>query len=101
MGQYVITIMGTGPHHNFKEEERDGWAGKGMYLVPDGKGGFIRKHDADADALATDLVEVLRKHGHSIEHASFTVGGRNSLLPDVSASYEAGIFMPGGAMAAE
>lgn len=86
MGQYVITIMGTGCHHNFKTETRDdGVMGRGSnYLIPDGKGGWQRTNEGDADALAAEFVELLKKHGHYIEHASFTSGGRDMLLkPEV------------------
>ena len=75
MGQYVITIAGTGIHHNYKTEPGTN------KLIPDGKGGWARTTDGDADALATEFVALLKKHGHHIEHASITVGGASDLLP--------------------
>jgi len=54
MGNWVIHIEGTGCHHNGKE-------------------------DIDADLLAPRLVEQLQKQGQTIEHASFTSGGRANI----------------------
>lgn len=78
MGQYVITIAGTGIHHNFKTEKREGE--NGNFVIPDGRGGYERTTEGDADALAAEFVALLKKYGHHIEHASFTVGGSETLL---------------------
>ena len=75
MGQYVITIAGTGIHHNYKTEPGTN------KLIPDGNGGWQRTTEGDADALAVEFVALLKKHGHHIEHASMTVGGAHNLLP--------------------
>jgi len=55
MGQYVITIEGTGFHHN-------------------------RCND-DADYLAMELVQKLQEAGHTIHNASFTAGARTDIKP--------------------
>lgn len=56
MGQWNITIQGTGSHHNGKSE-------------------------IDADLAAKDLVKRLIKQGHTIHSASFTHGSEDWLLP--------------------
>lgn len=56
MGNWVIHIEGTGCHGNGKPE-------------------------IDADLLAPKLVEQLQQQGQSIEHATFTSGGRVNVLP--------------------
>jgi hypothetical protein len=85
MGQYVITIHGTGKHHNFKLRAGDPAKGERAdshnYLVQreDGRG-YERTSPGDADELAREMVELLRKHGHVVTHAAFTVGGSESLM---------------------
>jgi hypothetical protein len=82
MGMWNMTVLGTGAHHNFKQEKRAWTEGDGseqMCLVPDGKGGYARTIDYDADLLFTQFVEKLRALGHQIEHASFTHGGRDTV----------------------
>jgi hypothetical protein len=54
MGNWVLTIEGTGCHHNGKE-------------------------DIDADLLAPKLVKQLQDQGQTIEHATFTSGGRTNV----------------------
>jgi hypothetical protein len=56
MGNWVIHIEGTGCHHNGKEE-------------------------IDADLLAPKLVKQLQDQGQTVEHATFTSGGRQSVIP--------------------
>lgn len=56
MGNWVIHIEGTGCHHNSNPE-------------------------IDADLLAPKLVKQLKDQGQTIEHATFTSGGRQSVLP--------------------
>ncbi len=46
MGDYVIIIAGTGPHHNTSCE-------------------------SDADKIAKDTVEALKKKGHIVKAATF------------------------------
>jgi hypothetical protein len=53
MGNWTILIEGTGSHHN--------------------------QQPSDANALADACVTLLRKHGQTVEHASFTSGGREIL----------------------
>lgn len=57
MGNWHISIQGTGPHHNNLE--------------------------SDADNLSKELVKLLKKHGHTIESATFTFGGKNNIEPGV------------------
>lgn len=56
MGNWVINIEGTGQHHN-------------------------NQSPRDADVLATEIVKILRDAGQNVEHATFTSGGRLSVLP--------------------
>ena len=56
MGNWTLLIEGTGCHHNGKEE-------------------------IDADLLAPKLVQQLRDQGQTIEHATFTAGGRQTAVP--------------------
>ena len=69
MGQWNMTIMGTGAHHNFEQDKE----GK---LIEDGKGDYLRRIDYDADALFKEFVAKLEAAGHIITHASFTSGMR-------------------------
>jgi hypothetical protein len=55
MGNWTITIHGTGIHHN-------------------------RETPADANRMAKAFVSELIKKGHSVEGATFTHGGRDDLL---------------------
>lgn len=57
MGSWTITIEGNGPHHN-----------------PDGG------CDADANLMLNRFVHQLANAGHEIEHATITVGLRDSAL---------------------
>jgi hypothetical protein len=57
MGNWVIHIEGTGCHHNGRE-------------------------DIDADLLAPKLVQMLKEQGQTIEHATITYGGRQTILGD-------------------
>ena len=54
MGNWVLTIEGTGCHHNSKE-------------------------NIDVDLLAPKLVQQLKDQGQHIEHATLTYGGRTDL----------------------
>lgn len=53
MGDWNITIQGTGVHHNFS------------YDLP-----------ADADKMFAAFVEELKAAGHNVYDATFTSGGR-------------------------
>lgn len=55
MGNWTIHIEGIGCHHNSNP-------------------------DIGANLLAPKLVDQLRKQGHTIEHATFTSGGRSSIM---------------------
>ncbi len=86
MGMWNMTVLGTGCHHNFKQkalEEGDpnphNWPLGTKVLVPDGKGGYERTVESDADAMFKEFVEKLKAAGHSISHASFTHGGREDI----------------------
>lgn len=57
MGQWNITITGVGAHHN-------------------------DDYPQDANRMARRFVEELRNAGHTVEHASFTHGGRDE-YPDL------------------
>ena len=54
MGNWNINIQGIGAHGNGKP-------------------------DVDADLMAKEFVALLRSKGHTIEHASFTYGGKSDL----------------------
>lgn len=56
MGQWVITIQGTGAHHN-------------------------KDYPADADKMSLKFVDELQKAGHVIESATFTYGARQEIKP--------------------
>ena len=56
MGDWTITIEGTGCHHNDIED--------------------------DADQLARQMVTDLRAAGHTVHRATFTCGGRLELEAD-------------------
>lgn len=60
MGNWNITIEGTGPHHN-----------------PDGG------CDADANLMLNRFVHQLANAGHKIEHATITAGQRDSAICEV------------------
>jgi hypothetical protein len=55
MGHCTITVHLTGSHHN-------------------------KGNPKDADRMAAKFVDELKAAGHSVEHASFTSGGREDLL---------------------
>lgn len=59
MGNWNINIQGIGCHHNQKSE-------------------------IDANLAAEDFVRALQKQGHTIESATFTSGGKDDLLLNVS-----------------
>ena len=63
MGNWTLLIEGTGCHHNGKEE-------------------------IDADLLAPKLVQQLRDQGQTIDHATFTAGGRQTAVPGPTDEYE-------------
>lgn len=65
MGQWNITIRGTGAHHN-----RDA----------DGKA----SHPQDADRMLSRFVRELRKAGHSLASATITHGGEQDVLANPS-----------------
>jgi hypothetical protein len=54
MGQWVISIHGTGSHHN-------------------------RKYPKDADRMAAAIVKQLREAGHTITSATITYGGEQDV----------------------
>ena len=57
MGNWNITIVGIGAHHN-------------------------ENNPKDAQRLAARFVEDLKAAGHTIEHAEFTSGGKEDLTKD-------------------
>jgi hypothetical protein len=57
MGNWTITIVGTGAHHN-------------------------KDYEGDADKIFKETVEKLKEVGQNVEHASFTYGGRNMEKPN-------------------
>lgn len=59
MGQWNITIKGTGAHHN-------------------------RDYPKDVDRMASAFVKELRDAGHQVEGASITYGGRQDLVASPS-----------------
>lgn len=71
MGQWNMTVIGVGAHHN---HERDG-----DKLIPESAPGRYKSRipEQDANKLFEDFVDTLRSAGLSIEHASFTHGGRD------------------------
>lgn len=56
MGNWTLTIEGTGCHHNGNEK-------------------------IDADLLAPKVVQQFKDQGHTVERATFIVGGRQSVDP--------------------
>jgi hypothetical protein len=56
MGQWTITVEGTGCHHNPANPQ-------------------------DADKMALQFVDELQNAGHFIEHASFIAGRRQEIQP--------------------
>ena len=54
MGNWTLTIEGTGQHHNGKPE--------------------------DADQIALEVVKRLQSVGQIVEHASITTGSKSALL---------------------
>lgn len=57
MGNWNISINGTGAHHN-------------------------QDNPGDADKRFKEFVAKLKEDGHNVEHASFTHGGREVLIPN-------------------
>ena len=68
MGNWSITIEGTGPHNNYNFKEKDGTA----YIES-------RANGCDIDLLFKEFVELVKK-SHTITHATVTTG--SSLKPD-------------------
>lgn len=56
MGDWTITVQGTGCHHNGKRE-------------------------IDADLATADFVAELKKQGHTVHRADFVSGARVDLTP--------------------
>ena len=72
MGDFTMTIVGSGPVHNRKTKEGTEYS---YILGPDGT--FeSRTPEIDADKLFHAFKRQLSAAGHSIAHASFTHGGR-------------------------
>lgn len=59
MGNWNITIVGTGCHHNTNRD--DSW-----------------RDNNDADIQFKNFVDALKASGHTIHHASFVFGGGNT-----------------------
>lgn len=55
MGNWNMTIIGTGAHHN-------------------------ADNPGDADRVLSETVKKLKDAGHNVEHASFTHGGRDVIV---------------------
>lgn len=64
MGNWHISIQGTGAHHNF-------------ITAPDRT--VLGQQPTDADKMAKDFVEQLKAAGQNVEIATFTSGGRTDL----------------------
>jgi|GEM_PF-5534687 len=62
MGNWAITIIGTGAHHNVD-------------------------FGGDANKIFKDTVNKLKKAGQNVEHASFTYGGRDMEKPNFESHY--------------
>ena len=60
MGDWTITVHGTGAHHN-------------------------QDYPNDADRMSEDFVRRLKEAGHTVHHASFTHGARQKLKGDPTA----------------
>lgn len=58
MGNWVITIEGTGSHHNAKPY--------------------------DANEIGKTVVKTLKEAGHNVTHASINCGGRNDLINEIT-----------------
>jgi hypothetical protein len=58
MGNWAITIIGTGAHNN-------------------------KDYDGDADKILKKTVDELKAAGQNVEHASITHGGRDVLVDNV------------------
>ena len=56
MGNWAITILGTGAHHNVENPQ-------------------------DANRLMENFVETLKMNGHTVEAATFTYGARDVFEP--------------------
>lgn len=62
MGNWAITIIGTGAHHN-------------------------KDFDGDANKIFKKAVDELKAAGQNVEHASFTHGGRDVEKPNLESQY--------------
>lgn len=72
MGDYTMTIVATGPKHNFNRVPDGGPYGA---RLKDDCGEDVRTHPGkDADELFHAFVQQLAGSGHRIVHASFTHG---------------------------
>lgn len=63
MGNWNITIIGQGCHHNTRTDLEGN-----VSVVPQ-----------DANVMAAEFVELLKKRGHTIIQASFTHGGTEDI----------------------
>jgi len=62
MGNWAITIIGTGAHHN-------------------------KDYEGDANKIFEKVVVELKEAGQNVEHASFTYGGRDTERPNFESHY--------------
>jgi len=62
MGNWAITIIGTGAHHN-------------------------KDHAGDANKIFKKVVDELKEVGQNVERASFTHGGRDVENPNFNSYY--------------
>jgi hypothetical protein len=74
MGNWILIIHGSGPHHNFKQADVN-------KLLPDGEGDYER-NCYDADHAAAKLVRELKANGQTVMAATFTVGGTDDISKD-------------------
>lgn len=75
MGSVSMTVIGVGAHHNHAEKVNDRIPHDERY--PDKPNRTqSRIPDQDANKLFEEFVDKLRSVGFSVEHASFTHGGR-------------------------
>jgi len=63
MGNFHISIEGVGAHHGGTND--DG----------------TPKHPKDANVMAKQFADELKRAGHSVSKASITFGGKDDLLP--------------------
>jgi hypothetical protein len=76
MGCVSMTVIGVGAHHN---HEYAGDSANGALVADPSKEGRVKSRipDQDANKLFEEFVDKLRAAGFSVEHASFTHGGRD------------------------